>query len=404
MFTVGPESASSHPGPACYRKGGPLTVTDANVVLGRIVPAYFPHIFGPNEDLPLDVDASRSLFRQMTDEINRDTGKSLSIEDVALGFLTVANESMCRPIRSLTEAKGFDAAKHNLASFGGAGGQHATSIARLLGVKRVLIHKYSSILSAYGMALADVVHEEQSPSALLYGDENLPTFRATLDSLEQKAEDALTNQGIRADRVASERYLNMRYQRSDNALMIKEDGRDFMQQFVDKHRREFGFTPVNADVIVDDVRVRAIGRSTIDPPPSPFAEYQGISKWSRPNSNLSRPIYFEDRWHETPIFELCKLYPGCRISGPALIIDATQTLLIEPNTTANILTDVVLIDIETTTAANVSATEADPIQLSIFGHRFMGIAEQMGRALQKTSVSTNIKERLDFRWATSVQQ
>ena len=396
MFAVGPESASSHPGPACYRKGGPLTVTDANVVLGRIVPDYFPKIFGPSEDLPLDVEASRSLFQQMAATINADTNKRLSIEDVALGFLTVANEAMCRPIRGLTEAKGFDAAKHNLASFGGAGGQHATSIARLLGVKRVLIHKYSSILSAYGMALADVVHEEQAPSASLYRDDNLAQFQRILDGLEQKAEDALTEQGIRADRIVAERYLNMRYQRSDNALMIKEDGQNFMRQFVDKHHREFGFTPVNADVVVDDVRVRAIGRSNIDPPASPFDEHRNISKWTKPVSSTVKPIYFEDTWHETPVFELANLQPGHKIPGPALIIDATQTLLIEPRTTANILSDIVLIDIDTAQAASVSATEVDPIQRSIFGHRFTGIAEQMGRALQKTSVSTNIKERLDF--------
>lgn len=396
MFTVGPESASSHPGPACYRKGGPLTVTDANVVLGRIVPDYFPKIFGPGEDLPLDVEASRSLLQQLTDGINADTGKQLSVEEVALGFLTVANESMCRPIRSLTEAKGFDAAKHNLASFGGAGGQHATSIARMLGVKRVLIHKYSSILSAYGMALADVVHEEQAPSAMLYSEVSLPIFKETLAMLEQKAENALVDQGIRADRIVAERYLNMRYQRSDNALMIKEEDDSFMQRFIDKHRREFGFTPVDAGVIVDDIRVRAIGRSNVDPPLSPFAEYRDVGKWFCPASNLTKPLYFEQRWRNTPIFELRNLVPGHRIAGPALIIDATQTLLVEPNTTANILSDVVIIDVETIAAANISAVEADPIQLSIFGHRFMGIAEQMGRALQKTSVSTNIKERLDF--------
>lgn len=397
MFTVGPESASSHPGPACYRKGGPLTVTDANVLLGRIVPDYFPKIFGPGENLPLDIEASRILFQKVTDIINTDTGKCLSVEEVALGFLAVANESMCRPIRSLTEAKGFDAAKHNLASFGGAGGQHATSIARLLGVKKVIIHKYSSILSAYGMALADVVHEEQAPSAMTYSDDSLPMFTRTLDELERKAEDALADQGIRVDRIVSERYLNMRYQRSDNALMIREGGEDFLKQFVDKHRREFGFTPVGAGVIVDDVRVRAIGRSNVDPPSSPFSEYCGISKWSRPASKVSKLIYFNDKWYDTPVFELLDLCPGCRITGPALIIDATQTLLIEPSTTANILSDVVLVDVETASAVTgVSATEVDPIQLSIFGHRFMGIAEQMGRALQKTSVSTNIKERLDF--------
>lgn len=305
---------------------------------------------------------------------------------------------MCRPIRTLTEAKGYDAAMHNLASFGGAGGQHATSIAKLLGVRRVIIHKYSSILSAYGMALADVVHEEQIPSALIYSSNSLKKFNDDFDTMERKAEEALMDQGIRAGRITSERYLNMRYRGSDTALMIRDDDKDhdFMSSFVATHHQEFGFTPVDSEVIVDDIRVRSIGQSAVDKPSSPIAEYSAVKTWTSPSTELRKAIYFAGGWQDTPIYQLKDLTIGTKLNGPALIIDATQTILVEPACTANILSDVILIDVEQVAKADVSSSEADPIQLSIFGHRFMGIAEQMGRALQKTSVSTNIKERLDF--------
>lgn len=165
LFVVGPESAGANPGPSCYRKGGPLTVTDANLFLGRLLPEYFPRIFGPNEDQPLDAEIVRSKFGEMAAMINKETDQSKTPEQVALGFLEVANETMAKPIRLLTEARGFDTAKHRLASFGGAGGQHACAIAASLGISTVIVHRYSSILSAYGMALADLVHEAQEPAS-----------------------------------------------------------------------------------------------------------------------------------------------------------------------------------------------------------------------------------------------
>jgi 5-oxoprolinase (ATP-hydrolysing) len=171
LFVVGPESAGAHPGPACYRKGGPLTVTDANLFLGRLLPEFFPKIFGKNEDEGLDEEASKRLFEELTAQINKDLGKELSAEEVAYGFIKIANETMTRPIRSLTEAKGYDTSLHRLATFGGAGGQHAVAIAQSLGIAQILVHRYSSVLSAYGMALADVVHEVQEPSSVVFTDE-----------------------------------------------------------------------------------------------------------------------------------------------------------------------------------------------------------------------------------------
>ncbi|KAL2421744.1 5-oxoprolinase 1 [Exophiala dermatitidis] len=398
MFKVGPESASAHPGPACYRKGGPLTVTDANLILGRIRPEFFPSIFGPNEDLPLDIEASKALFEKMAVEINESVGTKLSVEEIAAGFLDVANEAMCRPIRTLTEAKGYDASQHHLAAFGGAGGQHAADIAERLDISRVLIHKYSSLLSAYGMALADVVQEERSPSALTYCEENLPTFAAELDCLQVKAENLLLSQGIKPSRITSERYLNMRFHGSDTPLMVHQpsDG-DFIKRFKEIHLQQFGFLPTNRRIIVDDYRVRSIGHSFLDLPTPWAKELAQFSTFSTPKADLTKKVYFKSTgWYDTPLYNLKLLQPGSRIAGPALIIDNNQTIIITPQSVATILSNMVVIDVAASKKDPISETTVDPIQLSIFGHRFMGVAEQMGRSLQKTSVSTNIKERLDF--------
>ncbi|KAL1852997.1 hypothetical protein Plec18170_005579 [Paecilomyces lecythidis] len=400
MLQVGPESASAHPGPACYRKGGPLTVTDANLVLGRLRPEYFPNIFGPDENLPLDIEASRRLFEEMTAKVNEHLPVKLTLEELAAGFIDVANETMCRPIRTLTEAKGCDASLHNLASFGGAGGQHACEIARKLGISRVLIHKYSSVLSAYGMALADVVHEERSSCALLYTPENFSTLSKELDLLQKKSVKALLQQRNHSERITSERYLNMRFHGSDTSMMIQEtNGMDgFLETFKRAHQEQFGFLPAGRDVIVDDLRVRSIGSSGVDVESPWKEELDTVSHFtlSTPETK-SRALYFKETgWTQAPIYELGDLKPGSCIAGPALIMDSSQTIVVAPKSSATILSNNVIIDVEVLKKETITITHVDPIQLSIFGHRFMGVAEQMGRALQKTSVSTNIKERLDF--------
>ncbi|KAF4614298.1 hypothetical protein G7Y89_g15438 [Cudoniella acicularis] len=238
MFKVGPESALAHLGPACYQKGGPLTVTDASLVLGRLRPEFFLKIFGPNEDQPLDIDINRKLFRELTDVINEEIEIKFTLEEVAAGFLDVANEALCRPIRTLTEARGHDTGIHNLASFGGAGGQHACDISKVLGISRVLIHKYSSVLSAYGIALADIVHEERSPSAFLYTVENLPKFAVELDKLQEKSVEALLEQRVPKTRIISNRYLNMRFQGSDTPLMVQEtSSTDCLSAFSDADQK-----------------------------------------------------------------------------------------------------------------------------------------------------------------------
>lgn len=417
LFVVGPESAGAHPGPACYRKGGPATVTDANLFLGRLLPEFFPKIFGKNEDEGLDLEASKKVLQELTDQVNKETGKAMSIDEVAYGFLTVANESMTRPIRSITEAKGHDSSKHRLATFGGAGGQHAVAIADALGIRQILIHRYSSVLSAYGMALADVVDERQEPDSAVWSDDgkDVDKLKDKMEKLKAKSRKTLQDQGFEDKDIVFEEYLNMRYRGTESALMIikpteedtKEhfDGKNwaFGQAFVKHHRYEFGFTLDDRDIIVDDVRVRGIGKSfryeekTVDQQLKTLKS----SKVAAEKKHSSAQVYFEGGRLDTPIFKLDDLDVGNLVKGPAVLADGTQTIVVTPNAEGVILETHVVINInedkgKDDTEDDPSKREVDPILLSIFGHRFMAIAEQMGRALQKTSVSTNVKERLDF--------
>ncbi|KPM38671.1 Uncharacterized protein C11D3.15 [Neonectria ditissima] len=406
LFNVGPESASAHPGPACYRKGGPLTVTDANLFLGRLLPEYFPKVFGPKENEPLNRDVAEAKFIELTSDINQDrklAGLTLfSPEEVALGFLKVANEGMAGPIRALTEARGYEAADHHLACFGGAGGQHACSVASVLGISRIIIHKYSSILSAYGMSLADVVHEIQRPAAITYTQDSEGTIREQLEALASQATLELTKQGFAPERINYEAYLNMRYAGSSSSLMVlKGADWNFRREFEEAHKRGFGFHFPGKAIIVDDVRIRAIGVARQKEVKSPFTQLRAVQNItaSSPRPSGTSIVYFEGHGRlNTPIYELEGIPVGARLVGPAMIIDNTQTILVTPGVTATTLDSYVIIDcaLKDTSNSKPAQEEFSPIQLTVFGHRFMSIAEQMGRTLQKTAVSTNIKERLDF--------
>ncbi|KAH8910975.1 hydantoinase B/oxoprolinase [Coniochaeta sp. PMI_546] len=416
LFVVGPESAGAHPGPACYRKGGPATVTDANLFLGRLLPEFFPKIFGPNENEGLDFEASKKVLQELADQIKTETGKDMGIDEVAYGFLTVANETMTRPIRSITEAKGHDSSKHRLATFGGAGGQHAVAIAESLGIKQILVHRYSSVLSAYGMALADVVDERQEPDSSVWADEGevVEELKSKMEKLKEKSRQALKDQGFEDNDIVFEEYLNMRYRGTESALMIikpsEEDAKEFGgnqwafgKAFVKHHRYEFGFTLDDRDIIVDDVRVRGIGKSFRYEEKTVDEQLKTVKRQevSAQKKHSEAKVYFEGGRLDTPIYMLGDLGVGTTIKGPAMLADDTQTIVVTPKSTALVLETHVVIDSQKTDSKDDSAgkdgeREIDPIMLSVFGHRFMAIAEQMGRALQKTSVSTNVKERLDF--------
>lgn len=395
LFKVGPGSAGANPGPACYGRGGPLTVTDANFFLGRIVPKLFPR--------PLDYDVVKSKFDDMTRAINESNGDiaDLTPEEVAMGFISIANTTMTRPIRTLSEGRGFETGAHNLGCFGGAGGQHAVAVARDLGIRRVVIPRYSSILSAYGMALADVVVEHQEPEILTFSEASLPQLQSRFDRLSSQGSQGLTSQGFGEDEIVHEYFLNMRYQGSDTALMIPHPGTlaDFDKAFIDRHYQEFGFTQPR-NIVVDDARVRSVGRGADLKLTSPFDELRKVQSSPpvtpvRPESTIN--VYFEGQgWTETGLYFLTDIPVGCRIQGPAMVVDKTQTIVVDPASAATILPEHLILEILDVDKPEIATNAVDPVQLSIFGHRFMSVAEQMGQTMQKTSISVNIKERLDF--------
>ncbi|EPQ53045.1 hypothetical protein GLOTRDRAFT_79063 [Gloeophyllum trabeum ATCC 11539] len=343
LFTAGPESAGAEPGPACYRKGGPLAVTDANLMLGRLIPDYFPKIFGKSEKEPLDIEASKKLFEDVAREINEAHEKKMSLDEIIYGFVKVANETMCRPIRALTEARGYATAKHILCSFGGAGGQHACDIAQLLGIKTILIHRYSSILSAYGLALADRAYEEQEPASTIYTPQNRAHLISRLDKLESQVRAELKRQGFEGDRVKVERMLNMRFEGTDTALMILPEeadgeGEDFEAAFKRVYKSEFGFLLETKSVIVDDVKVRGIGKTFDTLGESVHVEVKKIEKRpvDRFKADGTYSTYFDGigRVEDTPVFRLESLQTGDVVEGPAMIIDDTQTIVVIPGWTA----------------------------------------------------------------------
>jgi len=400
-------------------------VTDANVVLGRVIPAYFPNIFGKNEDEPLDVDGPRRAFEVLCEE----EGGGRTVEEMAYGFLQVANEAMCRPIRNLTQMKGFDLTTHKLACFGGAGPQHACAMAKSLGMEHVFIHRYGGILSAYGLSMADAVQEERVPAAgvYAYSDDDVRSSRMEdpskevreerLAFLTEKAKGALVEQGYAEEDVVVERYVNLRYQGTDNAVMIQEptttdlmsssSNLPYADAFREHYKREFGFDLQGRDLLIDDYRVRAIV-----PGKSPGV-CMPVPALPPPTADSHTEAYFETGWEKNvPVFRAEGLKPGHIFDGPAIVVQSISTIVLEVGCTARVTSEGdldIFVDRSMNGDDNVKdgdgvGVKEDPVQLSIFSHRFMGIAEQMGRTLQRTAISVNMKERLDFSCALFTAQ
>lgn len=432
LLVVGPESAGAHPGPACYRKGGPLTVTDANLFLGRLVLSSFPAIFGPRADQPLDdAGALVQKFRDVTAAFNAQTGQRLRPEDVALGFLNVANEAMSRPIRNATEARGFAPENHHLACFGGAGGQHACAIADKLGIKRILIHRWSSLLSAHGISLAELQCEAVEPFAekLRSGggtDRSAAGPPATMAHVEARlatlkrrvGEELVQGQGAEAASLRFEEALVLRYFGTDtNMTVAKPSDGDYARAFEEMHLREFAFS-MKRDIVIESIKIRGTGNAAggaqaeEGPHGRELEDALGNPKKDVPKADSRQKVYIDGAWRETNVYKLGALAKRSILTGPALIIDDTQTIFVEPKFHAIILSSHVVLDripeektADKTSHAVVAAepqrkeeqkVKENPIQLSVFAHRFMAIAEQMGNTLQRTSISTSIKERLDF--------
>ena len=393
-FRVGPDSAGAEPGPACYGNGGPLTVTDANVVLGRLHPDHFPAVFGPDGDQPLNADAARAGFDDMTAAITEATGQAWTVERAAEGFLAVAVQNMANAIKTISVQRGHDVSAYTLACFGGAGGQHACRVADELGMSSVLIHPHAGVLSALGIGLADVrsVAEqavgEPLTEALLA--DIAPDFAAMAAAAytEVAADSVLSNIHIEAS-------LFLRYEGSDTALEVTaDDYRPVVAAFEDLHRARFGFASPETAIVLESVQVEAIGRSAL-------AESVAARPASGPSADpcpLARhPASFGGQRIDTPFYDRADLSAGAALDGPAVIVDPHSTTVIEPGWAAAVAPagELVLHRVVPRPDAAVGI-EADPVMLEIFNNLFMNVAEQMGVALENTAASVNIKERLDF--------
>ncbi|MFN3743315.1 MAG: hydantoinase B/oxoprolinase family protein [Hyphomicrobiaceae bacterium] len=392
-FQVGPESSGANPGPACYRRGGPLSVTDCNVLLGKIQPGFFPSVFGPGGDEPLDVEATRAAFARMTAEINAASGTTYAPEEVAEGFLRIAVENMANAIKKISVQRGYDVTRYTLNCFGGAGGQHACAVADALGITRVLLHPYAGVLSAYGMGLAEVraLRERQVERPLRGAD---AAVAEALAALEARAVEEVLGQGIARERIAIERRVHVRYEGAHQALAVDYgDEAQLRQRFAELHRARFGFAVERDDLIVEAVALEAIGASDAiverpmerahDADPRPIAHVQ---------------MHTRSGWVSAPLYERAKLGPGDSLEGPAIIIEPTGTNVVEEGWSATItdLGHLVLTRTAARERREQLGTEADPIMLEVFNNLFMSIAEQMGATLENTAYSVNIKERLDF--------
>nr|WP_275592469.1 hydantoinase B/oxoprolinase family protein [Aquamicrobium sp. NLF2-7] len=398
-FRVGPDSAGANPGPRCYRQQGPLAVTDANVMVGKLLPEFFPHIFGPGQDQPIDVEAVRAGFAEIAESI----GDGRTPEQVADGFLQVAVASMASAIKKISVQRGYDVTRYALNCFGGAGGQHACLVADALGMTRVLIHPFSGLLSAYGMGLADIRAGRQSALdvALEASRENILEIGMQLGE-ECKAE--VRAQGVRDDAIEIHVHAHIRYQGTDTALDIPAfvtgtgelpdfDFAALKPAFEQAHRRRFGFIDTSKQVVVEAVAVEAIGkaaRHTTITAQTTAAEEPRVEKRTR--------IFCNGQWHDAGIYRREALTAGHSLNGPAIIIEPNQTIVVEEGWKASLTADDNLVlERHTALPSRVAiGTSVDPIMLEIFNNLFMSIAEQMGTTLQNTAYSVNIKERLDF--------
>ena len=394
-YRVGPDSAGADPGPACYRRGGPLTVTDANVMLGKVQPDFFPSLFGPGGDEPLDSEAVRRGFADLAASIRDATGDSRTVDQVAEGFLTIAVENMANAIKQISIQRGYDVTAYVLQCFGGAGGQHACLVADALGMKRVMIHPYAGVLSAYGMGVADIrAMREKSVEAAL-GDGIGRELDAVMAPLEAEVRDELDRQGIANTRVTLRRQVHLRYDGTDTAILVDAAGRDTMiAAFEAIHRQRFGFVMPGRDFIVEAVSVEGIGATDVSE--DPILEATEGEAPAKPVASVSMVGGGERR--ATPVYRREDLSPGTAVAGPAIIAEATGTTIVEPGWRAepNDRGHLILSRVVARTQRVAIGTDADPVMLEGFNNLYMSIAEQMGATLANTAYSVNIKERYDF--------
>ncbi len=390
-YRVGPDSAGADPGPACYRAGGPLAVTDANVMLGRIQPAHFPEVFGPDGDQPLDAALVRDLFRALAREIRERTGDDRTPEQVAEGFLQIAVADIANAVKRISVQKGHDVTRYALTTFGGAGGQHACRVADSLGIRTVLVPPMAGVLSALGIGLADTTAmREQSVEAPLEAGA-MPRIRKTADDLESAARAELRAEDVPDDRVRVTRRAQLRYDGTDTALTVElTEPAAMTHAFEERHRATYSFT-LDRPIVVEALSVEATG---ITPPPdlSALAPYEGRTATPR-----TVRLHTGGAWRDVPLHRREDLPPGESVTGPAIITEASATTVVDDGWEAAATHDGHLVMERTAvTQSSDLATQVDPVLLEVFNNLFMSIAEQMGARLESTAQSVNIKERLDF--------
>ena len=393
-FRVGPHSAGANPGPACYRRGGPLTVTDCNVMLGRLNPEFFPRIFGAGGDRPLDQEIVIEKFRALGDRIRVATGRQMTDHDVAEGFLRIAVSNMANAIKEISIQRGYDVSRYWLACFGGAGGQHACRVADELGMTRIFLHPLAGVLSAYGMGLADMRCLRHRTMEVELNEAALSGMVHVLDDLAHEAVGELKGQGVGDAGIVLDRQVHAKYSGTDAPLMAPfGDVATIRAGFEAAHRQRYGFVVPEKAVIVDSLSVEAIGQG--EKVSSTRASAGNIGQ-AKPRAHV--PFWAGGEMLRAPVFQRDELGFNQEVAGPAIILEAVATTIVEPGWVArtNATGSLALERRQAIRRQAAAGTAVDPVMLEIFNNLFMSIAEQMGSTLEKTSHSVNIKERLDF--------
>ncbi|MEU1371252.1 hydantoinase B/oxoprolinase family protein [Streptomyces sp. NPDC005803] len=395
-YRVGPDSAGAVPGPACYRRGGPLTVTDAQVMLGRIQPAHFPAVFGPDGDLPLDADTVRTRFEALADEVARATGIRRTAADTAAGFLEIAVLGMANAVKKISVQRGHDITRYALTGFGGAGGQHVCAVADALGIDTVLVPPLAGVLSAYGIGLADATAmREQSVEAPLDASTR-PRLDEVCDALAARTRADLRADGVPDRAISTRARVLLRYRGTDASLSADLDTTDTMTKaFTAEHRARYGFT-MDRPLVVEAVSVEATGAAGEHGTPRPSGPERGDATVPRPHDTAR--MFTEGGWRDAALHRRADLRPTDTVTGPAVIAEADATTVVDPGWQAapGPTGHLLLTRARPRPARQAVGTRVDPVMLEIFNNLFMSIAEQMGVRLENTARSVNIKERLDF--------
>ena len=394
-YRAGPDSAAANPGPASYRKNGPLTVTDCNVMLGKIQPEFFPPVFGQKGDEALDAAVVRRKFADLAREIQQATGDARTPEQVAEGYVDIAVGNMANAIKHISVQRGHDVTEYTLCCFGGAGGQHACLVADALGMKQVFIHPLAGVLSAYGMGLADITAMREQAVEAKLEQGNFDLLLQALEKLAVPAREEILRQGVAPERVRIMRRAHLRYDGTDSALIVAFGPiADMVGQFEADYRKRYSFLMPKRALLVEAVSVEAIGESDAPAETAPAAAMRS----GAPQVAATVDMHTGGKKQRTPVFRRGALQPGDKIKGPAILAEDNATTVVEPGWQAEVtpLAHLLLRRVEARASRAAVGTSVDPVMLEVFNNLFMSIAEQMGLRLEATAYSVNIKERLDF--------